>query len=82
MAVSKTVNFKGIEVTDAYIRVMRVECNKSTMSYIVGFFAQSDEDAFHSTTVNASYQIDGENPIAQAYANLKTLPEFAGAVDC
>lgn len=82
MAISKAINFKGIEVADAYIRVMRVECNKSTMNFVVGFFAKFDEDAFHSTTVNATYQIDGDNPIAQAYAHLKTMPEFAGAVDC
>ena len=25
---------------------------------------------------------DGANPLAQAYAHLKTLPEFAGAQDC
>jgi hypothetical protein len=26
--------------------------------------------------------IDGDNPIRQAYLHLKTLPEFANAVDC
>jgi hypothetical protein len=30
----------------------------------------------------SAYDIDGDNPIAQAYLHLKTLPEFAGATDC
>jgi hypothetical protein len=29
-----------------------------------------------------AYDIDGENPVRQAYLHLKTLPEFAGATDC
>jgi hypothetical protein len=29
-----------------------------------------------------NYDINGENPIKQVYIYLKSLPEFAGAVDC
>jgi hypothetical protein len=45
-------------------------------------------DLIHSgnTVKKFSYSfvpnIDGGNFIAQAYAHLKTLPEFAGAADC
>jgi hypothetical protein len=28
------------------------------------------------------YDIEGDNPIKQAYEHLKTLPEFEGAIDC
>jgi len=31
---------------------------------------------------DCAYDINGKNPIAQAYDHAKTLPEFAGAVDC
>jgi hypothetical protein len=38
------------------------------------FFAESQ----HSCT----YNIEGSNPIAQAYEYLKKLPEFSASVDC
>lgn len=82
MAISKTVNFKGIAVPNAYIRVWRVECEKSSMTFGVGFHAEKDAEMFDSATVPAPYDISGPNPISQAYAHLKTLPEFEGSVDC
>jgi hypothetical protein len=32
--------------------------------------------------MSCKYDITGNNPIAQAYMYLKTLPEFASAKDC
>ena len=82
MAISKAVNFKGIDVPAAYIRVWRVECEKSSMTFGVSFHAKKGAEMFDSITVSADYDIAGGNPISQAYANLKALPEFADAVDC
>ena len=37
---------------------------------------------FNTKTYSCAYDINGENPIKQAYLYLKTLPEFASATDC
>lgn len=85
MALLKTVQTAfGIEVKDAYHRVENVALvakNKIT------FHLRSRADAgqqmiFYEISFECAYDITGENPIAQAYAHLKTLPEFSEAVDC
>jgi len=83
MALKKTVEFKGIEVQNAYIRVWRFEGNKSEISVGVGFYKDAESEMFDSKTVKVdSFVLGGDNPIAQAYEHLKTLPAFAGAVNC
>jgi len=41
-----------------------------------------DENIISINNITTNYDLDGENPIKQAYIHLKTLPEFADAVDC
>jgi hypothetical protein len=83
MALKKTIKFKGIEIKNAYIRVWKFEGSKSEIFIGVGFYKDSESEIFDSKTFNiTSYNLDGSNPIAQAYEHLKTLPEFAGAEDC
>ncbi len=38
--------------------------------------------AFDKIVYVTSYNIDGENPFKQAYEYIKTLPEYADAIDC
>jgi hypothetical protein len=38
--------------------------------------------AFGDAEYSCAYDLDGANPIRQAYLHLKTLPEFANATDC
>lgn len=74
----------GIELADAYIRVEHLLIqNKNHLSYRVRVYA-TDEAKFSidETHLSCSYDINGKNPIAQAYAHVKSLPEFADAVDC
>ena len=63
-----------------YIKVVSVSGGKENIKAHVGFFT---DDKF---SFNRSYEflpnMDAGNFIAQAYAHLKTLPEFAGATDC
>jgi hypothetical protein len=74
---------KGTEAVSfsAYIKVISVAGNKTQVTANVNFKSDDKE-------INKSYQIPvttnqgSENFIAQAYRYLKTLPEFAGAVDC
>lgn len=83
MALKHTVNFKGIQVQDAYLRVFQFEGNKEKMHIGLEFCKDASSERFDSLTVrDIPFSIDGKNPIAQAYEHVKTLPEFAGAQDC
>ena len=85
MALKKTITTEyGIDVIDAYHRVECVRINgKNSISYnLRSYKDNSGLPFFGERIVNCDYSIEGENPIAQAYAHVKTLPEFAGAVDC
>lgn len=84
MALQKTVktNF-GIEVVNAYHRVENVSLvTKEKMVFQVRSRMDAEHPVFDERPIECLYDINGENPIAQAYAHLKTLPEFSGAVDC
>jgi len=97
MALKKTVTTpQGFTATDAYHRVeditistrMRIATGGDQfrelrmVSFTVRSYKESGAAAFNETRTGAEYDMDGANPIAQAYAHLKTLPEFADAVDC
>ena len=88
MAISSTVNLEtGITVSDCYIRLVSisVENNGSdggSATALLHFFADRAKPPFASRSVSFLYNLEGENPIKQAYEHLKTLPEFEGAIDC
>jgi hypothetical protein len=73
----------GIEVANAYHRVEGVELlSKSQMAFSVRAYADVLRAAVSDARYAIPYDLDGENPIRQAYLHLKSLPEFAGATDC
>ena len=85
MALKKTVTTEqGFEAVDAYRRVEGVRLNGKTSMFfqVRSYKDNSGVQAFADASYDAAYSINGANPIAQAYAHLKTLPEFAGAADC
>jgi len=83
MALTKNVNFMGIQVPNAYIKVVRVSGDKSLISAVVEFRASSEEESFfHRETRQFSLNLDGPNVISQAYEYLKTLDDYVGAEDC
>lgn len=84
MALQLTVTTNtGLTAKDAYHRVEKVYFdNKTNISFVLTSFKTLDYPSFQSKAYACAYDIDGNNPIAQAYAHLKTLPEFAGATDC
>jgi hypothetical protein len=94
MALSKTIEIKGMSINQssfgnfengpqnfsfpAYIKVMTVGGSKEMMFATVNF--RSGAQQFNK---NYSFVPNmNSNFIAQAYNYLKTLPDFAGAVDC
>lgn len=84
MAIKKTVTTVfGIEVSDAYHRVESLSLQKSKISYCVRSYKDiSGLPFFAEKYITSDYDIAGVNPVAQAYAHIKTLSEFADAVDC
>lgn len=87
MALQKNITIKsnlGIETqfNNTYIKVARVECTKQENNFLIELKKDSNSDPYQLQYINASYDINGENPIKQAYLHLKTLPEFADATDC
>lgn len=73
----------GIVVQDAYTRVESVKLqNKTSMSFEAASFVDATKTtAFRRNAYLAAYDLEGDNPIKQAYLFLKTLPEFQGAQD-
>lgn len=85
MALEKTVATpQGFEATDAYHRVSGLALiYKNKINFSVQSFKSKDASvAFASEHYSCLYDLTGNNPIAQAYYHLKTLPEFTGAKDC
>ena len=85
MALQKSINTQwGLAVPNAYIKVLDVSIVEKTKGgCLIGFFANQDQtEPFYRKRIDFDYDLNGVNPIAQAYAHIKDLPEFAGAVDC
>jgi hypothetical protein len=65
----------------AYIKIISVDGDKSKINAIVSF--KGDTQQFTKQyQVPVSVETGSANFIAQTYEHLKTLPEFAGAIDC
>lgn len=71
-------------LTNAYIKVETVIGSKQTLMANVVFYNDKTLPAIKAKTKTYEFTpiMNGENFIAQAYAHLKTLPDFAGAIDC
>lgn len=82
MALKLTKTIKDVTINDCYIKVSSISGNKKEIQAIVSFSANNNADPFELKTFIFDLDINGENPIKQAYLHLKTLPEFADAVDC
>lgn len=86
MALSKKItkadNFgKNVEL-DCYIRVSAVNASKSEAQASVAYLEGADGRLYFSETHDFQIDMQGGNPMQQAYEHLKTLPAFAGATDC
>ena len=90
MALQKTfiqsqVPFSGsLEIANAYWRVEQVIATKTEVQCVATLNKKEGDDVQQVTNKRYSFapNLEGKNFIAQAYDHLKTLPEFAGAIDC
>ncbi|MFM0151453.1 hypothetical protein [Paraburkholderia sediminicola] len=82
MALQKTTAFNGITIANAYFRIYRFEGDKTTLTIYLETCASSSEPRFASSVYEMPFDMTStNNPIKQAYEHLKTLSDFAGAVD-
>lgn len=85
MAIQKdSTTVHGFNAPEAYYRVEEVKLeNKDKMSFFVQVYKsqESTDYAFNSFGYSCDYDINGANPIAQAYTHLKTLSEYSSATD-
>jgi hypothetical protein len=84
MALEKTVTTPhGLTAVNAYHRVEGTQISKDRITFQVRSYKDnSGLPHFADAYFNCAYDIAGDNPIKQAYTHLKTLPEFADAIDC
>jgi hypothetical protein len=87
MAITKTVDFKGISIVDAYVKISSsIITRNSDNEFIcrVNFAEKANHDAlefFESYTYDFPFDLLGANPLVQGYTFMKTLPRYIGAVD-
>lgn len=82
MALSVDYALNGVQIPAAYVKVERVIADKATSLAEVSFSADSRQVSVFQKVYGFGLDLDGPNPIKQAYEHLKTLPEFADALDC
>ena len=80
----KTVTTKyGIDANDVYVRVENVSLpDKNTIIFLACLYAKQNFPPFANPQFSCHHEVEGENVLKQAYLHLKTLTEFADAIDC
>lgn len=86
MAFKKTINAPiGVQVQDAYHRVefVMIDKSKKRIEFRLRTYKDVNSSSWISDASHACrYDINGLNPIAQAYVYLKSQSEFQDAQDC
>ena len=82
MAISKDIVVRGVSIPGAYIRIGQFVGDKATVGYEVQFCAAKGSPVFDTQRQVFTHQLSGASILEQAYAHLKSLPEFASATDC
>lgn len=73
----------GVKIHNAYFRINNIELkSKTNMLLHVYGYAFVEKKPFDYKVIDAPYDLKKGNPFEQGYIYLKTLPEFADAVDC
>jgi hypothetical protein len=80
--ISTNVLGQNISFNNAYIKVVKVNGDKTTITASVDTLTEVNGQQISRVDYIFSHDLNNGNVIAQAYQHLKTLPEFAGAVDC
>ena len=83
MALKLDINFNGLVVPDAYVKVNSFEGDKMNLAFNVSTSVTAGYCPFMPIkSYCCSHDINAGNPLEQAYDYLKTLPDFSDATDC
>lgn len=89
MALSKNLEVSplgvstSVVVENAYFKITDIKGGKKAITVSVKGYENSEASvSFYENSFVFQPALEGSNFIAQAYEHLKTLPEFADAVDC
>lgn len=82
MALQKLINYKGLEIPACYheIVAMRLEKDRGAILVFVNRFSDGTKEHLLDSQMY-TFPYDDLANVQWAYAQLKTLPEFAGAID-
>lgn len=84
MALSKDITLKGLQVSDAYIRIDRIFGGKSEgWQALVGVYANAETtEPIEQFNCPAPYDKNETNPFVIIYGAIKQLEGFEQATDC
>jgi hypothetical protein len=72
----------SLSAKDAYWKIVKFSGNKTRCDLTVDVYKEQNNGFIESQSFSFEPSMNGGNFIKQGYEHLKTLPEFAGAVDC
>jgi hypothetical protein len=81
-SILKTVNGEQKTFSNAYIKIFRISGSKMLINANIETLSEKDGNQLEKTVHSFRPTLDGNNFIAQAYEQIKQLPEFADATDC
>jgi transcription elongation factor GreA-like protein len=81
-SILKTVNGEQTTFSNAYIKIFRISGSKMLINANIETLSEKDGKQLEKTVHSFRPTLDGSNFIAQAYEQIKQLPEFADATDC
>lgn len=89
MALKQSISFRGLSITDAYIKIDHVFATTNGIRILVQVYASDTErlaggEPLYSSCVDVDFAdvMSGSNPIQMCYNAMKALPKFTDAVDC
>lgn len=84
ISIDKTISISGkdVQFPSSYVKVTSIQGTKDSIVACFEFRPDAAGVPFAWGAHSFAPALDGENFIRQAYLHLKTLPEFANAVDC
>ncbi len=81
ISINKTTE-TGFIANGTYSKVENIQLTKDSLTFNFRHYKEKDLPFFDEEIISCAYDIEGKNPIMQAYGYLKTLEEFKEAEDC
>jgi hypothetical protein len=81
-SILKPINGEQTTFSNAYIKIFRISGSKSLINASIETLSEKNGKQLEKTVHSFRPTLDGSNFIAQAYEQIKQLPEFADATDC